>query len=733
MWSPTCQTALADTEIIYEDHVSTSIFVRFPLLDVDRFPEYANLYTIIWTTTPWTIPANLAVAFHPHLLYGVFRVGDAHYVLYEGLEEKVFGECGITDYEHVGSLEGVELEGAKFKHPIFDRESVGVLADYVTTEDGTGVVHTAPGHGREDFYTGQKYGLPVLCPVNEKGVLTEEAGEFAGLFYSSANAVIVDKLREVGNLLATEDFTHQYPHAERDGKPVIFRATDQWFISIDANDLRSRLVTEINSVKWYPAAGQTRITSMVANRPDWCISRQRPWGVGIPVFYGADSHKPVLDPVAIEAVAQLIEQKGSDAWFTVDALEILPNGYKHPETGETEFTKETDVFDVWFDSGATNFCVLEGNVNPNWPAIWPADVYFEGSDQHRGWFNVSLILGAAIKGHAPFKEVVTHGMVVDSKGLKMSKRLGNVVDPVKASDQYGADIIRYWAASVNFENDVPCSDEILKQCGEQYRTVRNTFRFLLGNLNDYDGGTAMVTHDLDMWVVEQTELLVADCLENYRIYEFGRVIGGIHNFCTNELSRFYSDAIKDRLYCEAADSIERRSAQEACFRVLLALTKLIAPILPHTAEEVYARIPYGAKLDSVHLEILESPSTLESIEGNSLQQRVAAMLNIRGQVFAELEQWKTQSGIKNTKDVIIHFSGSAGDVDVLNSFGMSELAILFKVSWLELSVGDPGVSFSASTYPECQRSLLRRPDCEEVEYQGEKVVLSARDRKVLGL
>ena len=732
MWSPTCQTALADTEIVYEDYVSTSIFVRFPCLEPERFPEFANLYTIIWTTTPWTIPANVAVAYHPDLLYGVYRVGSDHYVLYVGLAEKVFETCGITGYEQVGTLQGSELEHVRFKHPIFDRDSVGVLADYVTTEDGTGVVHTAPGHGREDFYTGLRYNLQILCPVNDKGVMTSEAGEFEGLYYLKANEAVVNRLREVGALLASGEHHHSYPHAERDNKPVIFRTTDQWFVSIDANDLRSRLQEQISNVTWYPASGEKRIRAMTANRPDWCISRQRPWGVGIPVFYGADSHKPILDPVAIEAVAKLIEAKGSDAWFTEDPASILPEGYKHPETGETEFTKETDVFDVWFDSGATNFCVLEGNVNPNWPAVWPADVYLEGSDQHRGWFNVSLILGTAIKGQAPFKEVVTHGFVMDGKMQKMSKRFGNVIDPVTTSNQYGADILRYWVASVKYEDDVPCSDEILKQCGEQYRTVRNTLRFLLSNLYDYQGGSARIENDLDQWLVEQVDLLVADCWDGYQTYEFGRAISAIHNFCTNEVSRFYGDTVKDRLYCDAPDWPSRRSAQEACFRALLALTKLIAPILPHTAEEVYARIPMEGKLESVHMEELSKPE-VQDIAGNQLQQRVASLLSIRAQVFAELEQWKAQSGVKDSRDVVISFQGSNEDVKALNSFGLSDLATIFKVAWVNLAAGDPGVTFNVTDYLQCQRSLLRRPDCAEIEVKGEKVVLSERDRKVLGL
>ncbi|MCE9559178.1 MAG: isoleucine--tRNA ligase, partial [Armatimonadetes bacterium] len=443
MWSPTSRTALADTEIIYRDHTSKAIYVRFPLQDAEHpsLSQWENLYTVIWTTTPWTIPANLGVAFHPDFTYAVVRAGESHYVLLDELVEKTMATCGFELFERVGSMKGSELEGVRFKHPIFDRASVGLLATYVTTEDGTGVVHTAPGHGREDFMTGQKYGLPVLCPVDERGVLTNQAGEFEGVFYRDCDSVVVQRLREEGNLLHEADFNHQYPYAERDEKPVIFRATDQWFVSINGNGLRQKMMAEIDRVEWIPSNGKARITAMVANRPDWCISRQRPWGVGIPIFYGKTSGQPVLDPVAIEAVADLITREGSDAWFTVDPSEILPEGYMHPDTGESEFTKEVDVFDVWFDSGASSFCVLEGNVEPAWPISWPANVYFEGSDQHRGWFNVSLILGTALKGRAPYDQVVTHGFVTDEKGDKMSKRGTNAVDPVKESNTVGADII----------------------------------------------------------------------------------------------------------------------------------------------------------------------------------------------------------------------------------------------------------------------------------------------------
>lgn len=729
LWSPTSQTALADTEILYHDHVSKAIYVRFPLKnDPNRvFNGLENVYTVIWTTTPWTIPANLAVAFHPEFIYDVVKVGSDHYVVLKELVDKTMAAAGFTDYETVREVKGGDLEGSAFAHPIFGRDSVSVLADYVTTEDGTGVVHTAPGHGREDFITGQKYGLPVLCPVNAKGVLTAEAGEFEGVFYANCDTVVVDRLKEVGALLSVSDFSHSYPYAERDGKPVIFRATEQWFVSIDNNGLRKKMLDEIEKVEWYPANGEKRIHGMVANRPDWCISRQRPWGVGIPIFYGEDSGVPVLDPVAVEAVAQLVEREGSDAWYTADPADILPAGYKHPETGETKFRKETDVFDVWFDSGCTNLCVLEGNVEPEWKENWPSDVFLEGSDQHRGWFNVSLILATATNGQAPYKKVVTHGFVTDEKGLKMSKRLGNVVDPVTVCSQHGADILRYWCASVDFENDVPCGEGLLKVAGDGYRRVRNTLRFLLSNLADYDPSAKPKLMPIDQWAVDKSRLLAKECLEAYRQFEFVKVMNAIHNFCTNEVSAVFADAVKDRMYCDGKDWESRRSAQAASHEILVTLVKLINPILVHTAEEVYARIPGIEKLASVHCEVL-TPAEVSPEATADLDK----VLEVRALAFADMEKWRAENGVKDSQDVEMTLTVPADQAALLEALG-DDLAILFKTAAVHVSEGDYSTSFKLSEYKKCDRSRLRRPDVETVMIDGEEVNLTARDRRALGI
>lgn len=727
LWSPTSRTALADTEIIYKDVVSKAIYVRFKLKkDPNRlFEKFSNLYTIIWTTTPWTIPANLACAFHPDLEYSVVQVGSDHYLVLNALLPKIAEKLGWTDPKVVETLEGINMESMVFQHPIWDRDSIAVMADYVTTEDGTGVVHTAPGHGRDDFYTGQKYNLPVLCPVDEKGVLTAEAHEFEGQFYKNCDKTVLDKLREVGALLLEEDYQHSYPHAERDEQPVIFRATEQWFVRLDHDELRKNMLDQISYVKWVPAQGEKRISSMIASRPDWCISRQRPWGVGIPIFYGAESRKPVMDLKAIEAVAKLVEEQGSDAWFTVDPSTILPAGYKHPQTGETSFIKETDVLDVWFDSGSTSLCVIDNPLYPEWPQGWPADLYLEGSDQHRGWFNSSLVLGTAIKEFAPYKAVVTHGFVMDDKGQKMSKRLGNIVEPVAACEQYGADVLRYWLGSVDYTTDAPCSPDLLKTFGEHYRKVRNTLKFLMSNLYDEDVKWQGNILELDEWAMEQVDLLADEVVQSYEAYNFKAALSAIHNFCGGELSGFYLDSIKDRMYCDGADWPSRRSGQYACRYILDRLVRLLAPILPHTAEEANFKLN-GDSAPLILTETFLRPDSerLAQIEGSNLQVRFASLLELRSEAFTAFEAWKTGAGVKDSQDVIFVISSPSDDIQ---SFSAEDLALYLKCSWVELSKGEARYDFKMSEYPKCERSRLRRPDVQQV---GE-TWLSARDRKVL--
>lgn len=738
-WSTYSRTALADTELEYREHNSRAIYVRFPLKRDDKrvlerlVSAGSNIYTIIWTTTPWTIPANLAVAFHPELNYALVECDGEYYLMYDGLVVRVMEEIEKTRWAKIAHVVGKELEGIAFAHPIFGRDSVGVLADYVTTEDGTGVVHAAPGHGSDDFYTGREYGLEILCPVDPGGVFTEEAGEFAGQHISEADETVPARLQEMGHLLKSYHYTHNYPYAERDGHPVIVRTTEQWFLDVDHDNLRTRALKEIEKVSWFPASGKARISAMVTGRPDWCLSRQRTWGVGIPIVYGAKSGKPVLSIELMEHVARLVEEKGSGAWFSEPLENILPPGFKHPETGETEFRKETDVLDVWFDSGLTQYAVLDTRYRAAWKDLdWPSDLYLEGSDQHRGWFNSSLMTATAIRGGAPYKHVLTHGFVVDEKGEKMSKRKGNVVDPIEAADKYGADVLRFWAASVDYNDDVPCGENLLQQVGEAYRRIRNTLRFLLSNLYDFDPASgASICMDLDRWAVERTKLLEHQVCADWDRYNFSVATQAIHNFCVKEMSSFYLDAIKDRMYCDGADWPQRRSAQRACHEILCTLVRLITPVLVHTAEEVYDRTPLVDRKPTVFVELIEPVGDAEAkqIRSSELFWRLNSFFDFRDRMYAEMETWKAKSGVKDSQDIYVRAGVDASMLKTLESFS-SELPTMLRVSWVELKDSrDWFFEFSQSPYLKCERSRIRRPDVEIVN----GVPLSARCRKVLGL
>lgn len=717
-WSTHSKTALADTELVYESHTSTAIFVRFELkTDPNKlFKDGDPLFAIIWTTTPWTIPANLALAFHPELKYAIVKTDHARYLLYEGLVEKTMQTLEINDWVIQQVVEGAQLEGSVFEHPIFERDSIAVLADYVNTEEGTGVVHTAPGHGADDFYTGRKYGLPALCPVDEGGVFTDEAGEFSGLHITKGGARVVERLEETGNLLKSYSYEHQYPYSERDKNPVIFRTTEQWFLRVDHNDLRKKALEQIKNVSWFPRSGEHRISSMIESRPDWCLSRQRIWGVGIPILYGMPSRVPVLDFEIMENVAKLVEQRGSSAWFECELSDILPAGYKHPETGETEFAKESDVLDVWFDSGVTHLAVLSDKYESAWSDLdWPADLYLEGSDQHRGWFNSSLMTAVAIKGAAPYRIVVTHGFVTDEQGRKMSKSLGNVVEPMEAAGKYGADVMRLWTGSVNYMTDVPCGDNLLKQVGDSYRRIRNTLRFLLANLYDLESELAPeLCMDLDEWAVDQTKLLERKVCDEFDQFDFSAATALVHNFCARELSAFYLDAIKDRMYCDAASSPERRSGQEACRQILLILTRLIAPVLMHTAEEVYSRIPLKDRKVTVFVEEIapEHAQACQAMQLSDLHQRFSQLLAIRDRLNTELENWKAESGVKDSQDVSVTINANQQEAKLLDSFG-PELATMLKLSSATIiESSEEFFEFQLSTYLKCERCRLRRADVE---------------------
>lgn len=661
LWCATCETALADAEVEYGPHTSQSISVRFPLChDLHGvFAEDASLpvYAVIWTTTPWTIPANLALAVHPEEDYALVRAevrGEAGiYLIAAELVEPAMQAAGVPEYVILRTVTGTRLEGTVFRHPLFDRTAPVVLAGYVTMDTGTGIVHTAPGHGKEDFETGLKYGLEVLCPVDASGRYTEQAGhafgrDFAGLRVaaigdrqkgaSPADQAVIETLTDAGHLLAHTAYDHSYPHCWRCHSPLLFRATIQWFMNIDHADLRARALDAIGSVAWHPSESINRITSMVANRPDWCVSRQRSWGVGIPAFYCEACGEHLLTTESVAAVAAITEQEGSDAWYARSPKEILPSDFRcaHCGAGVESMRKETDVLDVWFDSGSTHRAVLENTAR--WPDLgWPADLYLEGGDQHRGWFNASLMIAVSTKDAAPYRAVVTNGWTLDENGRAMHKSLGNVVNPLAVIEKYGADIVRWWVASTDFMEDVGCGDGVLRQVGDTYRRVRNTFRFLVNNLYDFDPARDSVPEskqeELDRWALAHLDRVAAAAAAAYDTYAFHKVYHVVHNFCAVELSSFYLDVLKDRLYASAASSRERRSAQTALHRIAETLARLLAPILVHTTEEVWDHLKLSNGPESVHLAEFPVPQTGDA----DLPARWEAVLETREAVNRALE------------------------------------------------------------------------------------------------
>ncbi|MFX3622626.1 MAG: isoleucine--tRNA ligase [Ectobacillus sp.] len=629
-WSPTSESALAEAEIEYKDKKSPSIYVAFDVKDGKGVLDGDEKF-IIWTTTPWTIPANLGISVHPDLEYSVVKVNGNKYIIASALFEDVEKTLGWENAEVVKTLKGNDLEYVIAKHPLYGRDSLVMTGEHVTTDAGTGCVHTAPGHGEDDFIVGQKYGLDVLCPVDDKGCLTHEAPGFEGLFYDKANKPITEKLEEAGALLKLSFITHSYPHDWRTKKPIIFRATAQWFASIDS--FRGELLKAVEETKWVPAWGETRLHNMVRDRGDWCISRQRAWGVPIPVFY-AENGDSIITDETINHVAELFREHGSNVWFEREAKDLLPEGFTHPSSPNGIFKKETDIMDVWFDSGSSHQAVLEERDDLQ----RPADLYLEGSDQYRGWFNSSLSTAVAVTGKAPYKGVLSHGFVLDGEGRKMSKSLGNVVVPQKIMDQLGADILRLWVASVDYQADVRISDDILKQVAEVYRKIRNTFRFLLGNLFDFEASRHSVPteqlREVDRYMLVKLNELITKTKEAYEAYEFSAIYHAVHNFCTIDLSSFYLDFAKDILYIEGADNHDRRAIQTVLYEVLIALTKLVAPILPHTADEVWAYVQ-GVAEESVQL--TDMPETIEVANAEQLKEKWDAFLLLRDDVLKALE------------------------------------------------------------------------------------------------
>ncbi|MEZ7749339.1 isoleucine--tRNA ligase [Gemella sanguinis] len=714
-WSPSSESALAEAEIEYRDHTSPSIYVGFELVSEDGVVEKGTKF-VIWTTTPWTLPANLGIAVHPDFEYQEVKVNGENYLLAKERVNFLAEQFGWENFELGKTVLGKELEYLLCQHPFLDRTSTVILADYVTLDSGTGLVHTAPGHGVDDFIVGQgKYKLGVLSPVDNQGNLTEEAGQFAGQFVFDANKNIIAHLAETGALLKQENITHSYPHDWRSKKPIIFRSTPQWFCSIDA--FRSELLDAVDRTKFYSEWGKPRLYNMIRDRGDWVISRQRVWGVPIPVFY-AENGEAILDNTLIEHVAKIFEVEGSNVWFYKDAKELLPEGYTHPGSPNGEFTKEMDIMDVWFDSGTSHqgCCALRDDLT------YPADLYLEGSDQYRGWFNSSLITSVAISGEAPYKELVSAGFVMDGNGNKMSKSLGNVISPNDVGKQLGAEIIRLWSASVDYTQDVRISNDILKQVSETYRKIRNTFRFLLGNLfnGSFDNRTDLLSYDeleeLDKYMVLKFEKVVAKVLDYYENYQFNSITTELINFFNVELSSFYLDYGKDILYIEAEKSHKRLSMLTVLYTVLSKSVRLLAPILSFTAEEVYDNMPYE-DAESVHLTDFPAKNLIDDA---ALEAKWDKLLEVRDDVNKALEESRNEKVIGKSLEAAVEiYSNDSEVVELLNS--VDNLHQLFIVSSVEVKEND-GVAYDLATVKVTKAEGHRCERCwnivEEVNEEG---------------
>ncbi len=734
-WCATCNTALAEAEVEYEDVASPSIYVKFPLVE-DISSTYAFLAgrqvcLVIWTTTPWTIPANLAIALHPDLEYVALLSGDGEvYIVAAGLQEQFCAEAELGPLEVLGHIDPRLLERLHCRHPLYDRLSLIVLGEHVTLEAGTGCVHTAPGHGQEDYEVGLKYGLEVYAPVDDQGKFTEEVEFFAGQFVFAANQNVIDKLAELGFLVASKPLSHSYPHCWRCKKAIIFRSTEQWFISMESNDLRKRALEAINGVDWIPEWGRERIYGMIENRPDWCISRQRVWGVPIAVFYCHECGEPLIDEKLMNLVADFFTEHGADIWFSEPASFFLPEGTVCPSCGHGEFVKETDILDVWFDSGVSYAAVLQARDYLR----YPADLYLEGSDQHRGWFHSSLLASVGTRGVSPYKAVLTHGFVVDGAGKKMSKSAGNVISPDKVIKKYGAEILRLWVAAQDYRDDIRISTEILSRLVEAYRRIRNTLRFLLANLYDFDPATTTVNYteleELDRWALHQLYQLQQKVLAAYESYEFHAIYHSIHNFCTVVLSGFYLDVVKDRLYILRADSPARRSTQTTLYLILDALVRMCAPILSFTADEVWQYMPGIGEKDSVYLH------EFACLSDDYNDPRLAAvwdeLLEVRKVVLKQLETARQEKLIGLSLDARLDLAASGKTLALLGKYAdqLADIFIVSQVEIRELAAGEPGIS---DEFPELNVMVHRAAGEKCQRCWRYSVQLTAEDNEFPGI
>ncbi|MDW7997928.1 MAG: isoleucine--tRNA ligase [Thermodesulfovibrio sp.] len=711
-WCPSCVTALADAEVEYADKESPSIFVAFEVVDKEKLPiKDLPVYIVIWTTTPWTLPANLALAVHPDFDYVGVKTSKGILLIVKEAIDNLKEKIQIDEMPFF-EIKGSMLEGIRAKHPFIDRLSRVVVANFVEIGEGTGVVHIAPGHGEEDYEVGLKYGFDIYAPVDDKGRFTEEVDLFKGENVFKANKLIIEHMKENGSLLWEGKITHSYPHCWRCKKPIIFRATTQWFISMNHKDLRNRALNEIDKVRWIPPWGRDRIYSMVERRPDWCLSRQRAWGVPITLFVCKKCGYVVIEEELFKKICELVEKEGSDVWFKLNLHDLLPN-YKCPECASQDFDKEKDILDVWFDSGVSHAAVLERDPRLS----WPADMYLEGSDQHRGWFQSSLIASLGNKGKAPYKTVLTHGFTVDGQGRKMSKSLGNVISPQEIIKNHGADIVRLWVSAEDYRDDIKLSQEILQRLTEAYRKIRNTIRYLLGNIYDYDGEDySEHLLEIDRWAMMRLQLLIEKVRNAYENFEFHQVFHTVHNFCVNDMSSFYLDILKDRLYTFKSDSIERRVGQWVLYKIADSLIKLIAPILSFTAEEAWQHLPFR-KTESVFLDTM--PEKEESYIDEGLQERWERLIQIRDEVNKALEIKRQEKLIGNSLEAKVILSINHKLKEFLMPY-RDFLPTLFIVSQVELTDLDSKdkeliISVFKAEGDKCQRCWNYSPTVGKLE------------------
>ena len=690
-WCAHDETALAEAEIEYKDDPCTTVYVKFPMNDdLGKLShlDLKKLSFVIWTTTIWTLPGNLAIALHPYESYAIVKPdnGDELFIMAEALTDKVMGIGGYTSYTIVETHPGSFFENMLADHPFLPKTSRLLLADYVTMESGTGCVHTAPGFGADDYFTCMRYGMDMVVPVDDQGRHTDYAGKYAGMKTEESNPVILADMKADGSLFASEEIIHSYPHCWRCKKPIIFRATPQWFCSVEG--FKEEAVKASDEVRWLPAWGKDRLGSMIRERADWCISRQRRWGLPIPVFYCSDCGKPVCTEESIESVASIFEEKGSNAWFEMEAEELLPKGFSCPHCGGVHFTKETDTLDGWFDSGSTHYCAMKRD-----QGFWPSNMYMEGGDQYRGWFQSSLLVAVGALGMgSPYKECLTHGWTVDGEGKAMHKSLGNGVDPADIVKEFGADMIRLWAGSADYHVDVRCSKDIFKNLSQNYLKFRNTARYCLGNLDGFDANDLVKPGDmqeLDRWALTKLNALIEKVDAAYDEYEFHVVSHLINDFCVVELSNFYLDIIKDRLYCEEKNGLKRRSAQTAMYLILDTLTKMFAPILAFTCDEIWLAMPHKDCDDArnVVLNVMNKPFTEYALDDAAMA-KWDALISVRSDVNGVLEAARAQKLIGKPLEASVTLKASGESKAVANKISDMDLSELFIVSECLISDDD---------------------------------------------